>query len=111
MSDSQHRKHRGYDTQRIVARYLQEHGWPYAEPTGAGRQGTDILSTPGIDWEIAARRGFVVTEKMQQAQQRANGLIPIIVLRPDGWGEARIDSWPAITPLSEMVKLLKAGGL
>ena len=33
---SQSRKHRGYRSQAVVAQYLAAHGWPYAEPTGAG---------------------------------------------------------------------------
>jgi hypothetical protein len=46
---SQSRKHRGYASQRIVAERFREAGWPYAEPTGAGRQGTDVLGVVGID--------------------------------------------------------------
>ena len=29
---TQHRKHRGYASQRIVADYLRTHGFPFAEP-------------------------------------------------------------------------------
>ena len=107
---SQHRKHRGYDTQRIVARYLQENGFPYAEPTGAGRQGTDILGTPAIDWEVFARRDGMshLLAKMRQSADRSNGKAPVTVMRPDGWGEAKIADWPAIVPLSFMLELLKA---
>jgi len=108
---SQHRKHRGYASQRIVADYLREHGWPFAEPVGAGRKGSDVTGTPAIDWEVKARRGFSPTEAMKQSQERsADGVIPIAVLRPDGWGEARIADWPAIVPLSVIVQLLREAG-
>ncbi len=108
---SQHRKHRGYATQRIVANYLREHGWPFAEPQGAGRQGSDITGTPALDWEIKARRGFSPTEAMKQSANRAKeGVVPIVVLRPDGWGEAKIADFPAIVPLSVMVYLLREAG-
>ena len=39
---TQHRKHRGYSSQRIVADWFTVNGWPYAEPVGAGRAGSDV---------------------------------------------------------------------
>ena len=55
---TQSRKHRGYNSQRIVADYFTVNGWTYAEPVGAGRAGSDITGMPGIDIEVKARRGF-----------------------------------------------------
>jgi hypothetical protein len=108
---SQHRKHRGYATQKIVANYLAAHGWPFAESAGAGRQGTDVTGTVGIDWEVKARRGFPVTEAMNQAAERiADGIVPVAVLRPDGFGPASIEKWPAIVPLKILVELLRDAG-
>jgi len=52
---TQSRKHRGYRSQKVVAQYLAANGFPYAESTGAGRQGSDITGTVGIDWVIKAR--------------------------------------------------------
>lgn len=108
---SQHRKHRGYETQRIVARYLEDNGFPYAEPTGAGRAGTDILGTPGLDWEIKARRGLVLAELMRQLDQRADdGKLGLGVIRLDGTGPTTIDHWPAVLCLADLVALLRAAG-
>ena len=108
---SQHRKHRGYRTQRLQADYLNGHGFPYAEPTGAGRQGSDILGTPGIDWEIAARRGFPVIEKMHQLEERRqDGKLGIVLLRPDGMGEKTIHLWPFIVCNQDGITLLRAAG-
>jgi hypothetical protein len=108
---SQHRKHRGYETQRLVATYLAEHGWPYAEPTGAGRTGTDITGTPGLDSEIKARRGLIITELMTQlAERRDTSLLPLGVIRPDGWGPARIADWPVVMRLEDAVWLLHEAG-
>lgn len=104
------RKHRGYATQRIVADYLRE-WFPYAEPVGAGRAGSDITGTPGVEWEVKARRGFPVIEAMRQASERAaDGIVPAVVLRPDGWGPARIAAWPFVVPLEVGVILLRAAG-
>ena len=111
MSPSQHRKHRGYESQRIVARYLEDNGFPYAESTGAGRAGTDITCTPGIDWEVKARRGLVISELVRQLNNRAEeGLLGVGVIRPDGMGETTIAMWPAVICLADLVALLRAAG-
>ena len=50
---SQHRKHRGYKTQRNVAEYLKNAGWEHAYSIGAGQQGSDIQGIP-FDIEVKA---------------------------------------------------------
>jgi len=107
---SQHRKHRGYASQRIVAQYLAANGFPYAESTGAGRSGTDITGTPGIDWEVKARRGLNLTALLTQLEQRDAGGVGVGVIRPDGYGEAKIHQWPAVIPLATLVGLLREAG-
>ena len=107
---SQHRKHRGYESQRIVADYLRT-WWPHAQPTGAGRQGTDILGLIGIDVEVKARRDLDLTGTLRQQTQRClDGVVPIAVIRPDGYGPARVAEWPVILPLEVAVKLLREAG-
>ena len=107
---SQHRKHRGYESQRVVAEYLRQ-WWPYAEPAGAGRPGTDVLGLIGIDVEVKARRDLDLTGTLRQQMNRAQeGVIPVAVIRPDGYGPARIDEWPAVMPLSILARLLKEAG-
>lgn len=111
MSPSQHRKHRGYESQRIVARYLEENGFPYAEPVGAGRSGTDITGVPGLDIEVKARRGLVLAELMRQLNDRAEvGLLGVGVIRLDGQGPTSIAQWPAVICLADLVALLRAAG-
>lgn len=108
---SQHRKHRGYKSQAIVADYLKSHGWLFAESTGAGRQGSDITGTPCIDWEVKARADFNPQAALKQLAERSqNGTVSVAVLRPNGYGEARIGEWAAVVPLSVMVQLLKEAG-
>lgn len=111
MSPSQHRKHRGYQSQKLVAQYLAANGFPYAESAGAGRSGTDVTGVVGVDIEVKARRGFPISEAMKQQRNRAkNGVIPVAILRLDGSGPADIENWPAIVPLSVFVALLKEAG-
>ena len=108
---SQHRKHRGYASQKIVARYLEDNGFPFAESTGAGRAGTDITGTPGIDWEVKARRGLVISELMKQLNDRAEtGLLGVGVIRLDGQGPTTVAQWPAVICLADLVALLRAAG-
>ena len=102
------RKRRAADTQRAVANYLAQRGWPYATDAGAGRQGEDILGVPGLAIEVKARRDLNLTAWLKQANN-GRGL-PIVIHRPDGYGPASIDSWPATLRLDELVKLLRDAG-
>lgn len=107
---SQHRKHRGYASQRIVSDYLRA-WWPYTEPAGAGRQGTDVTGVVGVDIEVKARRELDLTGlTRQQTERAADGVITLGVIRPDGYGPARIAEWPAVMPLSVAVQLLREAG-
>jgi len=108
---TQHRKHRGYASQRIVANYLQGHGFPYAEPVGAGRDGSDVTGVPGLDIEIKARRGFNPAAAMRQQAERAEDtLLPFSVLRLDGQGPASIEDWPVVMRLGAFVEVLRDAG-
>lgn len=108
---SQSRKHRGYRSQKVVAQYLAANGFTYAESTGAGRQGSDITGTVGIDWEIKARTNFSPGETMRQLKDRANPLdLKLAVLRLNGQGEASIGDWVALLSFEQLVGLLKEAG-
>lgn len=108
---SDHRKRRGRASEHIVAAYLRENGWPYAEPVGASRPGTDVTGTPGIDWEVKARRGLDLPALIRQlgARETETGL-SVGVLRLNGQGPASIDSWPAVVRLADLVTLLHLAG-
>ena len=108
---SQHRKRRGYESQRIVADYLKASGWPYAEPAGAGRPGSDVTGVVGVDIEVKARRDLDLTGTLRQIQARLReDGIGVAVIRPDGYGPARVAEWPAVMPLRVLVQLLKEAG-
>lgn len=106
---SQSRKHRGYSSQRIVADYLAANGWPFAQSTGAGRSGTDVTGTPGLHWEVKARRGLNLGADLRQAV--GHGDCPgILVIRLDGTGPTTIADWPAVLRLGDLVELLRLAG-
>ena len=108
---TQSRKHRGYNSQRIVADWFTTNGWPYAEPVGAGRAGSDITGMPGIDIEVKARRGFDPLAAMRQQEERAAFIdIAFAILRRDGQGPAVIGGWPVVIRLDQFTELLRAAG-
>lgn len=108
---SQHRKHRGYASQRIVADYMRANGFPYAEPVGAGRDGTDVTGIFGLDCEVKARRGFNPAAAMrQQAERTEDTVLPFAVLRLDGQGPATITDWPVVLRLETFIRLLRDAG-
>ena len=107
---SQHRKHRGYETQRIVAHYLRLKGWPHCYAIGAGESGDDIQGTLDISVEVKARTGFSPLAAIRQMQARRTTALPFAVLRMDGTGESTIDDWPVVVRLEDMVALLRAAG-
>ena len=104
------RKRRGRETELIVAGYLAAHGWPFAEATGSGTPGRDVTGTPGLAFEIKARRGFDVMAAMRQAIRNAGCDIPLIIMRPDGAGPATVAAWPLIVPLGSGIDLIRQAG-
>ena len=110
MSPSQSRKHRGLRSQKVVADYLRQRGWPYAEPTGAGRQGSDILGTPDVAIEVKARAGFDPLAALRQAADAAEGRLPFAVLRLNGQGETTVHEWVAVIRFGDLVRVLNEAG-
>ena len=108
---NQARKHRGYKSQDILAGYLVSTGlFPYALSAGAGRTGSDVTGTPGIDWEVKARTGFNPTAALKQLKDRDEGKLGIAVLRLNGQGEKNVKDWACVMRLEDVINLLiKAG--
>lgn len=60
--------------------------------------------------EVKARRAFNLTGWLKQAvSDRRNG-VPFVVVRPDGYGPAKINQWGVIMPLADYTKLLHEAG-
>ena len=108
MTLSASRKVRAAETQRTVAAYLADNGWPYATDAGAGRPGSDVLGVPGLAVEVKARRDLRPLEWVRQADN--GGGLPLCVFRPDGMGPASIEEWPVLIRLADVVRLLRAAG-
>lgn len=107
---TQHRKHRGYESQKWAAEWFQEHGWPFAESAGAGRPGVDVTGMPGVAVEVKARRGFNLTGWLKQAASERRKGLPVVIVRPDGYGKARLHQWGAVLTLEDLTTLLHQAG-
>ena len=106
---SQHRKHRGYRTEKVVAEYLSE-WWPHALPNGAGRPGNDVTGVP-IALEVKARSAFSPLAWINQVSKRseAGGDLPVVVCRMNGQGEDA-SQYLAFMRMGDLVNLLLAAG-
>lgn len=105
---SLYRKRRGAETQRLVAAYLADNGWPHATDAGAGRQGQDILGVPGLAIEVKARRDLSLQAWLRQAARSAG--LPLLVVRPDGMGPGALPTWACAMTLEDAVRLLRQAG-
>lgn len=101
---SQHRKHRGYRTQKVVAEWLKQ-WYPAAESTGAGRKGEDITGVP-FSIEIKARSDFSPLQWIKQAESNKNGKIAFVVSRCNGQAE-RAEEYLAFMRLGDLMNLLQ----
>lgn len=110
MVSSQSRKNRGMRSQLVVSRWFAEHGWPFAETTGAGRPGMDVLGVPGLAIEVKARRAFSPLAWLRQAHDSKRFGVPFVVFRCDGQGEANVGEWGCLLRLDTLTELLHEAG-
>jgi hypothetical protein len=83
------RHDRGRRTNRVVAAWLAEHGWPGAKATYGSEPGKDIKEgVPGHSIEVKARADFNPKAWLRQAQKSAAaGERPCAIVRMNGQGE------------------------
>jgi hypothetical protein len=100
---TQHRKHRGFRTERVVAQYLST-VWSGAT-VGRG-SGKDIVNVP-FDVEVKARSGFQPLAYLKQLKARTSvsGELGFGVIRLNGQGEDARE-YAAIIRLEDLLPLL-----
>jgi hypothetical protein len=104
---------RGRALQNALANYIRDNGFPNAESAGAGRQGSDVLGTPGVVWECKTARNFKADFRPKEWVERhanGSGMLPISVYFPNGVGEAKTEHALGIMPLHVLMQLLKEAG-
>ena len=118
---------RGNALQNALARYLAR-WWEHAESAGAGRNGSDVLGTPGVVWECKTafdfKRDFRPAAWVRQSMEHAHPgrlspltcpascqvehpNLPVVVYFPPGVGEANTANAMAIMPMHLLMHLLE----
>lgn len=110
MVRAQSRKHRGYETQRLIAKRWVANGMaPYAIPVGAGEQGEDIIHSPeGLVVEIKARDTVTLPSALAQAAKSNPSELPLVIWRHNGQGETNIGKWTVTLFLEDFETLYQA---
>jgi hypothetical protein len=87
-----HRVQRGRKSQDYAAEYLRIL-FPDVRPIAASLPGKDLLETPGWSFEVKGRRDFKPTEFSRQTTANAGDDWPACIMRPDGYGPAKVGQW------------------
>lgn len=95
-------------SQRVVAQWFAERGWPFAESTGAGRSGVDVTGLPGLSCEVKARTELQPQAWLKQADRE--GGVPFVVFRLNGVGEEKVGQWGVMMRLDRFTGLLHEAG-
>ena len=100
---SQHRKHRGFRTERVVAEYLST--WWTGACVGRG-SGKDVVNVP-FDAEIKARAGFQPLAYLKQLKARTSisGELGFAVIRLNGQAE-NAEDYACVIRLGDLLPLL-----
>jgi hypothetical protein len=105
------RKSRGYATQALIAERWRELGlYPYAVDVGNGRQGVDILNTPGILAEVKATGRLSLVAQLDKLDKLGQPGVPVVLWRHNGQGPKGIGHWTATLWLEDFehyIELLK----
>jgi hypothetical protein len=103
--------------EQTVAKYLRENGYALATThrSALGRNGShqeaDIVGTPGVAFEVKARRNLDIPASLRQADNAAVGRqIPVVVAKPVGMGMGTVAYWPCFIYLRHLVPLLPKEG-
>ena len=104
---SQHRKHRGFRTERVVAEYFSKYWHGATIGRGAGK---DVINVP-FDVEVKARGDSNFLEWLRQGRRRAekSGELSFVVSRRNGQGEDAAE-YLAFMRLGDLVELLVKAG-
>ena len=100
---TQHRKHRGFRTERVVAQYLSTVWQGACVGRGSGK---DVVNVP-FDVEVKARAGFQPLAYIKQLKARTaiSGELGFGVIRLNGQGEDARE-YAAIIRLEDLLPLL-----
>lgn len=106
---------KGTRAETALVNWLKEHGRPNVERRAL--QGTrdrgDIAGTPGVVWEVKAGARLEIPRWLAEtASEKANdgAGVGLLVVKPKGFGDARVGDWWVVQPLSQAHELLVEAG-
>lgn len=83
---------RGRKTQGLIADFMRA-VWPKGKGREAFQAGTDIENTPGWRVEVKATSAGSILDALRQAEGHPGRGTPVVIWRPNGYGEERIGKW------------------
>lgn len=108
-------KAKGTSTETLVVRYLQKHGWPYAErrALSGNLDKGDIAGMPALCVEVKYGNGTLkigpwLTETGIE-RLNAGADHGILVVKPFGMGEAKLGNWYAVMVAHDFDLLVAKG--
>ena len=99
---------RGRKTQTLIAEWFRAHGCPNAEPCEAFLPGVDVRNVPGLAIEVKATAKGDLLAALRQATANADDSgcqTPVVVWRPNGYGEQRIEEWVVAMTLKDFTTM------
>jgi hypothetical protein len=107
-------KDKGRRAELAVGRYLNEQGWPHAEPTrrsGWADDRGDIDGLPGVCLEVKADKHFRRDEWIAElAAEMGNARCQVGAVIVKRWGTTEVGDWYALLPVSVLVHLIRDAG-
>ena len=110
------RVRRGRATQAIAAKFLNERGWPQAEPVEPFYPGRDLKHMGRLSVEIKATAASPFPSALAQAARHVKSSIaegtdlPVALWRPDGYGPERVAEWVLALRFGDGAAVLRAAG-
>lgn len=108
-------KAKGTRTETAIVNLIRASGWPNAERralSGSTDRG-DIAGVPSVVIEAKSGARLALPEWLRETErERINdgAAYGVLVVKLNGMGETRVGDWPAMLPLSALLRLLREAG-
>jgi hypothetical protein len=109
MPPSRSRIARGRRSQVVLAEWFRR-WWPHVDPVYGAGAGRDLRGMPGLAPEVKATADGGLPAYLRQAVANAGEDLPLVIWRPNGYGEERVDEWIVALRLEDATRLLLAAG-
>ena len=97
---------RGRQTQQLLAAWFHRKGWATAASVAAFLPGSDVVGVPGWAIEVkATSKGDLLAALRQAANNAHDCQTPVVVWRPNGYGEARQGEWIVAMTLNDFTTI------